>query len=592
MSQAHTIIDLRRRALLKWAVALTGGAAAGSVLAACGPAAPAAPTAPAAKPTQAAAAPTQAAPAPAAPTAAAAQAKPTTAPAQAAPTPAAAAQAGQPRKGGTVIIASGDALVPDLSFGNAFGPQGFTALQWMWPLFRTKPASFEVINALADSYTPSADRLSHKVTLRSDIKFHDGSPIDAAAVAANLNAAFNQNDPLRGSGAYQAITTFFGGFPGNFKSVEVNDPRTLTISLNAPRADLRGALCYIYMVNPKVMQANPQGYGTDLALLKNAGSGPFRIADFQPGQFVEFTRFDGFFEEAYLDKLRIQNVADPSARFLALKGGQANVAMGLSRADFEAASKDTALRVHQSNPGGNVFMVFNGSKNDTLNTKKDVREAIVRAMNRPAYVDAFYPKGLATLGTQVALAPGTPGYNPDVKALPYDPDGAKALLQKAGVTDLALKMIDPPAFGGASELKAQMEAIASDLGKVGIRVETTLTDLAGYLANTKDNDIAVTVYGNSGNDIGVASLYFRRPPTTYQIPADPRYGQLLGEAEVALDAETQNSKLKQLMAIASENIAGVPIAYLSVAAISSAKVHDVSMTASPLDPQHRAWVEA
>jgi len=237
-------------------------------------------------------------------------------------------------------------------------------------------------------------------------------------------------------------------------------------------------------------------------------------------------------------------------------------------------------------------MVFNGSKNAVLNTNKDVREAIARAMNRQAYVDAFYPKGLAQLGTQVALAPGTPGYNPDVKPLPYDPDSAKALLQKAGVTDLALKMIDPPAFGGASELKSQMEAIASDLGKVGIKVETTLTDLAGYLDGTKDNDIAVTVYGNSGNDIGVASLYFRRPPTTYQTPADPRFPQLLGEAEVALDAETQNAKLKQLMTLASESVAGVPIAYLAVAAVSTAKVHDVSMTASPLDPQHRAWIEA
>jgi ABC-type transport system substrate-binding protein len=96
------------------------------------------------------------------------------------------------------------------------------------------------------------------------------------------------------------------------------------------------------------------------------------------------------------------------------------------------------------------------------------------------------------VGTQVALAPGTPGYNADVKALPYDPDGAKALLQKAGVSNLSLT-IDPPAFGGASELKAQMETIAADLGKVGIKVETTLTDLAGFLAGTKDNDINVTV---------------------------------------------------------------------------------------------------
>jgi peptide/nickel transport system substrate-binding protein len=550
VQKAHVEREMTRRTLLRGVLALAGGAVASGALAACAPAVPTA-SAPTAKPA-----------------------------------------AGQPRKGGSLIIASGDALVPDLSYGNAFGPQGFTALQWIWPLFRTKPASFEVIPALAEGYTASADRLSHKVTLRSDIKFHDGSPIDANAVAANLKAVFNQNDPLRGSGAYQAITTFFGGFPGNFKAVEVNDARNLTITLNQPRADLRGALCYIYMVNPKAMQANPQGYGTDVALLKTAGSGPFRIADFQPGQFVEFTRFDGFFEEAYLDKLRIQNVADPSARFLALKGGQAHVAMGLSRADYEAASKDSAFSVHVSNPGGNVFMAFNGSKNAVLNTNKDVREAIVRAMNRPGYVDAFYPKGLAQLGTQVALAPGTPGYNPDVKALPYDPDGAKALLQKAGVTDLSLKMIDPPAFGGASELKAQMEAIAADLGKVGIGVETTLTDLAGYLANTKDNDIAVTVYGNSGNDIGVASLYFRRPPTTYQTPADPRYPQLLAEAEVALDADTQNAKLKQLMQLASDNVVGAPIAYLAVAAVSTAKVHDVSMTASPLDPQHRVWIEA
>ena len=82
------------------------------------------------------------------------------------------------------------------------------------------------------------------------------------------------------------IPTFFGGFPGNFKSVEVNDARNLTINLTTPRADLRGALFYIDIVNPKVMAANPKGYGTDVALLKNAGSGPFRVSDFSPGQFV------------------------------------------------------------------------------------------------------------------------------------------------------------------------------------------------------------------------------------------------------------------------------------------------------------------
>lgn len=543
---------LSRRRLLKGVAVVAGGAVGGAALAACSP--------------------TTSAPV-----------------ATSAGQPSAAAG---PRKGGSLIIASGDALVPDLSVGNAFGPQGFTLLQWAWPLFRTKPASYEIINALAQSYTPSVDRLSHKISLRPGLKFHDGSPLDAAAVVANLKAALYQNDPLRGSGSYQAVTTVFGGFPGIVTSVEVNDPLTLTITLNKPYADLRGPISFAGIVNPKVMAASPKGYGTDVSLLKNAGSGPFRIVDFQPGQFVEFARFEGFFEEAYVDRLRIQLISDASARYLALKGGQANVAFGLSRADYEAASKDPAFRTHVSNAGSNVFMAFNATKNELLRTNKDVRQAIAMAMNRQAYVDSFYPKGLARLGTQVALAPGTGGYNPDVKALPYDPEGAKALLKKAGVTELSLSMIDPPAFGGASELKAQGEAIVADLGKVGIKVDFKLTDIAGYLAGSKDHDINVTNYGNSSIEIGVVSLYFRRPATTYQTPPDPRYGQLIGEAETALDLATQGAKLKQLMQIASDNVVGVPIAYLSVGAVSTTKIHDLSVTASPLDPQHRAWIEA
>lgn len=502
------------------------------------------------------------------------------------------AASGQPRKGGTLILATGDGLVPDLSFGNSFGPQALSFSQFVWPLFRTKPASFEIVNALADGYEPSADRLTHKITLRAGLTFHDGSPLDATAVAANLRVAFDPKDPLRGTGAYQMIPTMWGGFPGNFKSVAVVDPRTLTISLATARADIRGALLSIFIVNPKVLAANPKGYGTDVAQLRNAGSGPFRVSDFSPGQFVEFTRVDGFFEEAYLDKLRLQQTTDASARYLALKGGQANAATGLSRADYEAASADPGFRTHISNPGGAVFMAFNATKNELLRTNRDVREAIVRAMNRQAYVASFYPKGLAQIATQVALAPGAPGFNPNLTALPYDPESAKALLAKAGVKSLSWTMIDPPAFGGASELKSQMEAIAADLAKVGITIETKVTDVAGYLAGTKDYDVNVTVYGNSIASVGVASLYFRRPPTTYQCPPDPRYATLLGEADVALDVATQNAKLSQVMQIATENVAGAPIAYISVAAVSTAKVHDISMTSSPLDPQHRAWIEA
>jgi hypothetical protein len=77
-------------------------------------------------------------------------------------------------------------------------------------------ASFEVINALADSYTPSADRLSHKVTLRSDIKFHDGSPSTPGG-RRQPERGHQSERPTGGFRSLRAITTFFGGFRGNFK---------------------------------------------------------------------------------------------------------------------------------------------------------------------------------------------------------------------------------------------------------------------------------------------------------------------------------------------------------------------------------------
>src|SRR6266545_2906246 len=81
------IVDSRlsRRKLLRGAAAVAGGVVGGAALAACTPT--------------------------------------TTAPGTGAPSAAPSATLG-PRKGGSVIIASGDALVPDLSYGQAFGPQG------------------------------------------------------------------------------------------------------------------------------------------------------------------------------------------------------------------------------------------------------------------------------------------------------------------------------------------------------------------------------------------------------------------------------------------------------------------------------------
>ena len=55
-----------------------------------------------------------------------------------------------------------------------------------------------MINALADGYTPSADGLSHKVTLRAGLTFHDGSLLDAGVQRVVLGSGEVRHLAIRG----------------------------------------------------------------------------------------------------------------------------------------------------------------------------------------------------------------------------------------------------------------------------------------------------------------------------------------------------------------------------------------------------------
>ena len=493
------------------------------------------------------------------------------------------------RRGGTMVVVSGDAMGRDFFVGNSFGPQAFSYYQLAFPLWRYTPGGGRLINALAVGYTPSKDGLTHVIHLREGIKFHDGSEINAKAVAHNLRAAFYTSYPLRGPGIYLMIPLFWGGFPGIVRNIQVLGRRTLKLTLTEPRADIRGSLCFLPIFNPRVLSVKT--YGSDVEAMKAAGSGPFRLAAFQAGQFAEYTRMPGFFEEAYLDRLRVQLVPDASARFLALRSGQAHVAIGLSNPDWNAVVDNPRYRTFVSALSNNVFVGLNATKNPLLRTNRDVREALARALNRPAYVANYWGRGLAKLSSQITLGLGVNGNNPDLKPIPYDPRGAQDLLRKAGVSDLKLSIINPPAFAAAPELAAMLQAMAGDLARVGIELTVKITDVPGWLAGAPSNDMAVAPYGGSvGNGVGIASLYFRRPLTAYQPPYRGVFRKLLEDAATSLSVQERDARLRRLMVLTSQYVSGIPIAYSYAAAAGDARVRGFSNSAAPVDPQHRAWI--
>lgn len=496
-----------------------------------------------------------------------------------------------PIMGGQLVLATGDGLGRDLTAGNSFGPGALANRQHVMGLFRAGRDGAGITEGLASSYSASADGLTHTIGIKEGLLFHDGSPITPQDVKDNLDAHFFPDHPLRDAGIYLMIPLLWG-FPSVVSEISVVDEQTITVAITDPRADLRGGFGPIYIYNPRVLESALDSYGTDSAALADVGSGPFRVTNFQPGEFVEYERFDGFFEEAFVDRLRLQLIPDASARFLALEAGEVDASYALTKADWDASVDNDAFRTHRGQTDTNVFLALNVDISEPLRELK-VRRAVAMALNRPGYIEAFWGEGMAELSTQVTLTPTYAGNNPDIEAIPYDPEGARALLAEAGFADgFSMSAVNPAAFASVPELKSMLEAMASDLSEVGIDLEINITDVPGWLAGSGANDVSVSPYGNSpGVQVAVASLYLNRSPAQYAIPTQPEYSELIGEARVATDTAVVDAKMRELMALASEDIAGIPIAYAAPGVLSRAGVHDIDLSASAIAPQNQAWVE-
>ena len=85
---------------------------------------------------------------------------------------------------------------------------------------------------LAESWTISPDGLQYTFKLRKGVKFHDGTPFNAAAVKFSIERQILADHPAAKLGKYPFANYFFG----NVKAVEVLDDSTVRFILKEPRA--------------------------------------------------------------------------------------------------------------------------------------------------------------------------------------------------------------------------------------------------------------------------------------------------------------------------------------------------------------------
>ncbi|WP_326561655.1 ABC transporter substrate-binding protein [Micromonospora sp. NBC_01796] len=391
--------------------------------------------------------------------------------------------------GGTFIFAgAGDPKNFDPIFnddGESFRP----VRQMFETLVTHKPGTADVVGGLAESWEHDASGKVWTFKLRKDVKFHDGTPFNAAAVCYNFDRWYN----MKGAAAQSQMLYYqdvFGGFATNeaetagksiYDKCEAKDDGTAVVSLNTYKGAFPGAfaLTSLSIASPealkkydadKVTQSGDSFEYSAFANTNPVGTGPFTFGGWDKAKNeITLNRYADYWgDKAKVDKVIIKVIKDETTRKQELRAG---TVQGI---DFPAPADRKALETEGfqvlNRPAFNILYLGINQKNNPKLADLRVRQAIAYALNREQLVQTKAPGG-SSVASQF-LPDTVLGYAPDAQKYEFNPDKAKQLLKEAGAEGMTLNFYYPPDVSRPYMPNPQeiFTVLANDLQGVGIKV--------------------------------------------------------------------------------------------------------------------------
>lgn len=295
------------------------------------------------------------------------------------------------------------------------------------------------------------------VTLRAGVLFHDGSPLDGAAVKASFD----------GIGKTEATSN--ARLLRLLDLAEVTaDGMSVTFRTKRPNAAFPYALS-----EPSAAVVRP---GT--AAMPIIATGPFQFVSNDPNRRMVVRAFDKYWGGAPKTReLVIDGIPDAQTARLALEAGNVDLVINYPETDFARLAKANSGQRFTA-PTMRLFFMAANTKSGPLADAR-IRQAVSLAIDRDVIVDVALGSVGGTRADNIFPATMTDWVNPAVK-FPYDPARAKALLAAAGATagaDGTMRVNGAPLvlklgiYEGRAAFKPTSEIVQAMLQSVGIKVE-------------------------------------------------------------------------------------------------------------------------
>jgi peptide/nickel transport system substrate-binding protein len=187
---------------------------------------------------------------------------------------------------------------------------------------------------------------------------------------------------------YEAPNCDYGG---EFKSIEAVDELTVKVTLCVADPAFPSKIAFTsFGIQPKEYLEFTGGAG-DL-LEKPIGTGPYYVSQWERGNQLVFTRYDGYWGEPAMNKTLVFRWGTESAqRLLELQSGTVDGIDNVGEDDFATVEGDSNLQLIVRPPLNIMYFGFNNTYPPFDNEK--VRQAIAMGIDRQRIVDNFYAPG-------------------------------------------------------------------------------------------------------------------------------------------------------------------------------------------------------
>ena len=423
-----------------------------------------------------------------------------------------------------------------------------------------------LIPGLAVSWRP-LDATTWEFKLRKGVKFHDGSEFTAEDVVFSLDRPY-------------AIKGSPGGFTSYVRAIaakKIVDSHTLHITTTVPYGALPQDINSILVVSKKAAaQAASGDFDNGRAMV---GTGPYRFVRFARGERVELARHDGYWgPKPAWDRVQLRMLPSDPVRSAALLSGELDAIEHIPSADLAKLRAHPGLQLVQTVSWRTIFLhvdqyraqppsvAARSGKQLARNPFTDVRvrRAMSKAINRPAIAERVMEK-LAIPAANV-VSPGVFGHNPELKAEPYDPEGAKRLLAEAGYADGFTVTLGTPNDRYINDEQVA-QAVAQMLARVGIATKVEAVPFSVFLARVRKEEFAFAMigWGSFAGDLALRSLIAGPNPDkgygawNWGRYTNPKLDKLIEQALSAVEEKQREALAREAAALAVNDVALIPL---------------------------------